>query len=317
MIGDRTYWRSRMVAVATELDLRAVLPATLEEVCARLGLHPRPAEALLNGLCAMGFLARDGAHYRAGTPLPPVTTPPTPPTPLWTRLRPLLETGEPQGLHAGLDFCPEEEALRRFVAAGEARSTGCGPALAAAIDWREVETVVDLGGARGGVLAHVLRAHPHLRGASFDLPAVRPLFDEHVADLADRMWFHGGDFFADELPEADVYVLGNLLSDWDDDRCAHLVERAVAVLPPGGMLLLYDALLDPDRPETEENWVHALVAQLIGPGGTVNTTDDCRAWFAAAGLTDVEVRPLTGSMSVVLGTKPGRMWPARTPVEER
>jgi 8-O-methyltransferase len=303
-----------MVAVAAELDLFAALPATLDELCARLRLHPRPAEALLNGLCTMGVLARDGDRYRTGTPPPPVTTTPTP---LWTRLRALLETGEPQGVHAGLDFCPDDVALRRFVAAAEARSAGCGPALAAAIDWREAETVVDLGGARGAVLADVLRAHPHLRGASFDLPAVRPLFDEHVADLAGRMWFHGGDFFADELPEADAYVLGNLLPDWDDDRCADLVERAVDALAPDGTLLLYDGLLDPDRPETNENWVPALVAQLVGPGGTVNTTDDCRAWFAAAGLVDVTVRPLAGSVSVVTGTKPGRMWPARTAVEER
>lgn len=336
MIGDQArpayryqvahaFWRSRMVAVAAELDLFAGLPATLEEMCARLGLHPRPTEALLNSLCAMGVLEHDKAWYQPGTA--PVDTwldqvrPPGGPNswhyPLWMRLRALLETGEPQAFHAGLDFCPDEVALRRFVEAGEARAAGCGPELAGVIDWKDASTVVDLGGARGSVLSGVLRAHPHLHGTCFDLPAVRPLFDEQVADLGARLRFRGGDFFSDELPEADVYVLGHLLSDWDDDRCAHLVERAAAALAPHGTLLLYDTLIDPDRPHTAENWLYGLNAQLLGPSGTVNSADDCRTWYAAAGLTGTEVRSFGDTESLVIGTRPAQPRAGRTALEER
>src|SRR5882672_498400 len=36
--------------------------------------------------------------------------------------------------------------------------------------WDAVATVVDVGGGTGGMLAEILRAHPHLRGTLVDLP---------------------------------------------------------------------------------------------------------------------------------------------------
>ena len=317
------FWQSRMVAVAVELDLFSVLapePATLAGLCDRLRLHPQPTEALLNGLCAMGILTLDGDRYRNGTTADSWLDRAKPgyaggmfalagwQFPLWTRLRALLETGEPQGADAGLDFCPDTVALRGFVEAADARSARCGPALAGALDWTDVTHVVDLGGARGNVLAGVLTAHPHLTGTAFDLHAMRPLFDEHAArlGLTGRLRFRGGDFFADDLPPADVYLLGHLLSDWDDDRCAHLVTRAAEALRPGGRLLVYDTLIDPDRPHTNGNWVHSLNIQLIGPAGTLNSTGDCTGWLSAAGLTGVQVRTLVDTESLVIGTKPDR-----------
>lgn len=330
------FWRSRMVAVAVELDVFSLLatePATLAELCARLRLHPRPTEALLNGLCAMGILTHDGEHYRngatadsrldraeAGHPGDPFAVGGWQ-SPLWTRLRVLLETGEPQGAHAGLDFCPDSVALSRFVEATDARSARCGPALARALDWTGATRVVDLGGGRGNVLAGILRAHPHLSGTAFDLHAVRPLFDEHTArlGLTGRMRFRGGDFFTDDLPPADVYLLGHLLSDWDDERCALLLGRAATALAPGGTLALYDSLIDPDRPHTGENWLHSLNTQLIGPAARPNSVADCRAWLSAAGLVDLEVRTLAGPDSLVTATKraPAKPGRGRIMVKER
>lgn len=303
------FWHSRMLSVAVELDLFSVLaqaPATLAELCQRLRLHPKPTEALLNGLCALGLLEHDGELYRNGETAGNWLDRASPSYvgglfslagwqfPLWTRLRTLLETGEAQGGHADFASCPDEFALRGFVEAADALSVGCGPALAAAVDWARHRRVVDLGGARGNVLAGILAAHPHLTGGSFDLPAVAPLFDEHVArlGLADRMSFHAGDFFTDDLPEADVYLLGHLLHDWDDERCAQLIARAADALPADGALLLYDTLIDPGRPETWQNWLLTLNMQLISPGGAANTTDDCRVWLERAGLVDIRVRTL-------------------------
>lgn len=313
------FWHSRMLAVAVELDLFTFLasgPATLDELCELLRLHPQPTEALLNGLCALGILELDETGYRNGETADRWLDRAKPDYagglfdvagwqfPLWTRLRELLETGEPQGHHAAIGF-DEPAALRGFVDSADARSVACGPALAAALDWSSAAHVVDLGGARGTVLAAVLAAHPHLTGTCFDLPSVAPLCAEHARrhGLADRMDFHGGDFFVDWLPPADVYLLGHLVSDWDDDRCARLVRRAVDALAPGGTLLLVDSLIDPDRPGTNRNWLLNLNAQLVSPGGTANTTDDCRNWLHEAGLTGIRVHALVDAESLVVGTK--------------
>jgi hypothetical protein len=77
--------------------------------------------------------------------------------------------------------------------------------------------VIDIGTAQGCLPVELALAHPHLRGGGFDLAAVRPVFDAYVGriELADRLQFYPGDFFTDELPSADVLVMGHILHDWN------------------------------------------------------------------------------------------------------
>jgi hypothetical protein len=84
------------------------------------------------------------------------------------------------------------------------------------------------------VPVQVAQRHPHLRGEGFDLPQVRPVFEKFVADrgLGSRVSFSGGDFFADPLPPAEVYILGHILHDWGMDAKRALLQR------------IYDALTD-------------------------------------------------------------------------
>ena len=62
----------------------------------------------------------------------------------------------------------------------------------------------------------VALAHPHLTGIGFDLPAVRPIFEEYVRGfgVADRLDFQARDFFNDPLPHVDVLSMGHVLHDW-------------------------------------------------------------------------------------------------------
>ena len=47
-----------------------------------------------------------------------------------------------------------------------------------------------------------------------------PLAREIVgaSPVADRIEVIAGDFFADELPEGDLYALGRILHDWTEDK---------------------------------------------------------------------------------------------------
>src|SRR5438093_816572 len=63
----------------------------------------------------------------------------------------------------------------------------------------------------------------------------------------DRLRFQPGDFFRDPLPPADVLVMGHILHDWDLEQKRRLIARAYAALPPGGALLVYEALIDDER----------------------------------------------------------------------
>ena len=48
-----------------------------------------------------------------------------------------------------------------------------------------------------------------------------------------RVQFIPGDFFKDDLPEAQLYVMGRILHNWGEDLCDILLEKAYEALPPG------------------------------------------------------------------------------------
>ena len=63
-----------------------------------------------------------------------------------------------------------------------------------------------MGGATGQLSIILADRHPHMKGTTFDLPAVEPIAKRTIeaAGLGDRVRAVGGDFFGEPLPEADV-----------------------------------------------------------------------------------------------------------------
>ena len=148
-------------------------------------------------------------------------------------------------------------------------------------------------------------AHPHLTGGGFDLPVVQPHFEEFVSGfgLQDRLTFHGGDFFADDLPQADVLVMGHILHDWDLDEKRALLEKAYAALPEGGALIVYEALIDDERRENAFGLLMSLNMLIETRGGFDYTGADCQGWMKDAGFRETSVEHLVGPDSMVIGIK--------------
>src|SRR3954447_3705045 len=98
--------------------------------------------------------------------------------------------------------------------------------------WRDYGRFADIGTAEGGLAVQVALAHPHLSGIGLDLPPIRPHFEALVAaqGLSDRLVFQEGTFFADQLPSADVLVMGHILHDWGLDKKRLLLAKAYEAL---------------------------------------------------------------------------------------
>ena len=141
-------------------------------------------------------------------------------------------------------------------------------------------------------------------GASTCRP-IEPLFDEYVAaaGLSDRLSFHAGDFFADELPQADVLVMGRILHDWDLDEKRLLLQKAHEALPDGGALIVYESIIDDDRRENAFGLLMSLNMLIETPGGFDYTGADCQGWMDETGFGESYVQHLGGPTSMVVGIK--------------
>ena len=125
------------------------------------------------------------------------------------------------------------------------RADGQVAAIIAGIDLAGAETVVDVGGGRGAMLAGVLRAWPRLTGVVADRPDVAAEADGAFAEagLSDRAHGVGCDFF-DSVPSgADVYFLSNVLHDWDDESCARILRTVRSAMDAGSRLVVVERLL--------------------------------------------------------------------------
>jgi hypothetical protein len=297
-------------------------PADAQQIVAATGLHPRMADDFLDALAGLGLLERTGDRY-ANAPLAGAYLVPGTPTYLggfveltnetlygtWGRLTEALTTGAPQHLDPDKggfvgDKHTDPQKMKRFFAGLDAYSDRMGAELARRIDWSGHSSFVDLGGARGNLASVLVREHPHLKAGVFDLERTRPLFTEHVGRLGHtgRIEFTGGDFFADDIPRADVIVLGHILHGFDTDRRRQLLRRVYAAVNPGGQILVYDRMIDDER-SNAERLLSSLHMRLVSPDGSEYRIADLNDWLAEAGFTAPAAQPLLGTHTLVTATR--------------
>src|SRR5581483_9036313 len=221
------FWASKTLLSAVELGVfteLALAPADAATLRQRLGLHERAAVDFLDALVALGLLERQDGAYR-NAPEADLFLDREKPSyvggilemanarlyPFWGRLTEALRPGEPQNeARTGDDFFAalyaDPQRLGQFLHAMTGLSMGASRAIARAFPFERYASVADVGCAEGGLLVEIARVHEHLAGIGFDLPVVESHFRHYVESqgLGDRMRFEPGDFFADELPRADV-----------------------------------------------------------------------------------------------------------------
>ncbi|MFI1913915.1 methyltransferase [Nocardia sp. NPDC020380] len=311
---SQAYARARVLHSAVDVGLFELLAAGPREVagiCAALGLHPALVPDWLDALVGLDLLVRTERGYGNSAAATAFLVPGSPAYlggavaqhgavhyPLWQRLTEALRDGHAKSDRSTLAGAVQDEQrdlerARRFLSHMDTFNGFVADDLVRALDWRNYTKVLDVGGARGNIAAALVAEHPHLRAAVFDLPGVRPLFDEHMRRLgtADQVDFHGGDFFHDPLPPTEVAILGHVLHDWPVESRRRILEGIAAAVQPGGALLIYDAMLETDAADPHGH-VQSLICSMIRDGGSEYSGEDCRIWVEQAGFRVDRVIPL-------------------------
>jgi hypothetical protein len=155
-------------------------------------------------------------------------------------------------------------------------------------DWSGVKTVVDVGGGSGALLTSLLTRHQHLHGVLFDQPHV-----VEAAEVPDRCRRVGGDFFGEVPGGGDIYVLAQILHDWDDADAARILGRIASVIPAHGRLYILEQVVADDDLRQPEKLLDLHMLVLVG--GRERSEDDWRDLLAAGGFTLLEVQRATRS----------------------
>lgn len=189
------------------------------------------------------------------------------------------------------------QAAETFHAAMAALSALAAPQVLSALA-QDCSHVVDVGGGYGELLAHLLRARPHLHGTLLEQQHALAGARRHLeaAGVAARCTLTAGDFFATVPTGADAYLLKSVLHNWGDEAAACLLHHCCEAMTPNSQLLIVERLLDSVCPTDAQ--VRTDLNMLVGLGGRERTITELIALGRKCGL--VLLRLHTGASHSVL-----------------
>jgi SAM-dependent methyltransferase len=319
-------WRADALAALARLGVAEAMaagPRTAAELAAELQLDPDALHRVLRALAREGLLDEDGARFALNAYTRPllrdhpnslrnmvmeIAAPQN--TACWARLPDAIRTGEAtwQAAHGGehmwewLERHPEahtvfHEAMRELTREG-------APSFARAYPFGDHDSVVDLGGGTGQLLATILAVNPRLAGVLVDAPAVvagaGPVL--RAMGVEGRCEVIGGDILADPVPAGKgVYLAKNITHGLSDAHLAAPLGRWRTAMRPDSRLVLVDVVV-PEAPAPYFGFLD-LQMLLVSFGGRERTEREFAALFAANGLTLERVIPTASPMSLIVARR--------------
>lgn len=295
------FWLSRCLHVVADLGVADVLgdePASAAQLAAATGAH---AEALLRALRLVAsheIFSQDDAGRWSHTPASRLLRADHPQSvrsyvrmlglpPMWHcagALRRAVETGSPVGkdvVEGGFwnYVANNSEANTVFNEAMRGKALAQVRAVVERYDFSPFARIADIGGGQGHLIQAIVNATSRAQGVLFDQPHV---VEQAHAIASDRLVLQGGNFFTDELPAADAYILMEVIHDWGDAESDAILRSVRRAAPAHAKLLLIEALI-PDDPGP--NWIKTLdIIMLDLLGGSQRSYAEYGSLLARCGF---------------------------------
>lgn len=166
-----------------------------------------------------------------------------------------------------------------------------------------VASVVDVGGGSGAIAERLLRAQPHLRVTVVDLPSAVTQARQRLerAGLGERATAVATSIL-DPLPRgADMYLLVNVLHNWDDAEVITILQRCSEAVTASGRVLVVERHSELQDPLTATAMDLRMLAFL---GGRERTGREFTGLARDSGLQVAGQRRLLPSGLVALFLRP-------------
>ena len=156
---------------------------------------------------------------------------------------------------------------------------------------------------------HFCVQNPELQATIFDLPASRQFAEKTVAQFSmqERVAFQAGDFQQDEINgNYDVAWLSHVLHGEGEAGCSNMMQKAVAALEPGGLLLVQEFILEDYRVNPVFPALFSLNMLLGTSEGKAYSESELTALLQRAGLENIHrlSLELPNGAGVMIGRRP-------------
>lgn len=172
---------------------------------------------------------------------------------------------------------------------------GTAPHIVPALDLSRRKQLIDLGGGPGTYAIQFCLAFPQLAATVFDLETTRPFAEKTIEKfgLTDRIQFQAGNFLEDEIQgRYDVAWLSHMLHGEGPEECQKIIQKAVAALEPGAMIIVHEFILNNTMDGPLFPALFTLNMLLGTPSGQSYSEKQIMDMLSAAGAKDIRRVPV-------------------------
>ncbi len=170
-------------------------------------------------------------------------------------------------------------------------------------DFSGINTLTDIGGGLGALMAEILQANPSMKGIVADIHSVTQKGEEFIRSrgLEDRCKTVECDFFKDIPAGSDGYLMSHILHDWPDDRCKKILRNCHKAMKPESTLLVVEMIVPPGNQPSIAKLLD--LEMLVTTGGRERTEEEFKTLLDSSGFELSRTISTQGGISVIEGIR--------------
>ncbi len=172
-------------------------------------------------------------------------------------------------------------------------------AIMDAYDFSGADTIVDIGGGHGTLLASLLRKYRSMKGVLFDLPAAidRAKRTMDGGDLSGRCESVAGDFFKSFSLPGEVHVLKSVIHDWNDEQAIQILKNCRGSLRGESRLLIIERIIPSGNEPSPAKLMDMVM--LVNLGGQERTSSEYERLLISSGFKPQRIISTNSAMSII------------------
>jgi hypothetical protein len=317
----QAFWLLPCLKVAAELDIAGILkegPKTAEEIAGLVRAHPGSLFRLLRALASQGIFRqkKDGTFINTTLSIPLAEGNNSVRSMIlhhlgkvnWNLVGELsysVKTGKEafpllygKDVYSFLSEQPDEFSV--FDRSMSDLSRISVDPLLNAFDFSGFRTIADIGGGEGLLLSFILAKNHAASGILLDLPdaAEKARITFRQQGIEDRTSIVEGSFFEIVPPEADCYILKNVLHNWGNEDCLKILRNIRKAIPVHGKLYIMEMIVGKGNKPSFSKLID-IQMMVMNKGAKERTLSEFSDLLAQAEFVPIRVIPTIAPVSVI------------------
>ncbi|MCX6279736.1 MAG: ArsR family transcriptional regulator [Bacteroidetes bacterium] len=180
---------------------------------------------------------------------------------------------------------------------------GLSPILNA-YDFSKYPVIADIGGGEGFLLANILNNNPGSKGILFDTTQGVAKAPEILAvnHSLNRTTVIAGDFFKSITVEANIYILKNIIHNWNDEDCLIILSNISKCMLTDSRLLIIEMVVPPGNTPSLSKLLDIQMMAAM-QGGKERTAAEFETLLEKSGFTLPKIIPTIAPICLIEANK--------------